>query len=215
MGESVRQQPTEFQWPTPTQSQPGWFAELAAAIRPEGNSGAAFEDDYSHHGASNINEHIIKKLLSDGHSYSDNGEFLFNKLQKKPHLRKSLSAVNKARAFNYGSRAFGNEKWYKENFDTQEGLKSNKERRQFRFGLKSNVDFLIQLDLWNLKALLQNNTFTPQGLTHAPPQSLSDGSFLSMMHTMDAQRCTALCTLLTRINDNLDFFSISLRVFRN
>ena len=113
--------------------------------------------------------------------------------------------MNNARAFNFGSRALGNKKWFKENFDTQEGLKSNKERRQFSFGLKSNVDFLIQLDLWNLKALLQNNTFTPQGLTHAPPQSLSDGSFLSMMHTMDAQRCTALCTLLTRINDNLDF----------
>ena len=205
MGESVRQQPTEFQQPTPPQSQPGWFAELAAAIRPEGNSGAAFEDDYSYHGASNINEHIIKKLLSDGHSDSDNGEFLFNRLQKHPHLRKSLSAANSARAFRYGSRAFGNKKWYKKNVDTQEGLKSNEDRRKFRFGLKTNIDFLIQLDVLNLKTELRKNLFNPQGHTQAPPRSLSDGSFLSMMHNLDAQRCSSFCKILERISDNLEY----------
>ena len=164
---SARLQPSEFQWPTPHQSQPSWMAELTAAIRPQGNSGGAVERSYISEELPHLNEQIFRKLFSSGQSDNDGGEFLFNKLQKNPHLRKSLSAVNKARAFNYGSRAFGNKKWYKENFDTQEGLKSNKERRQFRFGLKSNVDFLIQLDLWNLKALLQNNTFTPQG-----PQTL-------------------------------------------
>ena len=42
-------------------------------------------------------------------------------------------------------------KWYTEDFDISRGLKNNKSRRQFRFGLKSNVEFLVQLDLENLR----------------------------------------------------------------
>lgn len=113
--------------------------------------------------------------------------------------------MNSARAFRYGSRAFGNKKWYKKNVDTQEGLKSNEDRRKFRFGLKTNIDFLIQLDVLNLKTELRKNLFNPQGHTQAPPRSLSDGSFLSMMHNLDAQRCSSFCKILERISDNLEY----------
>ena len=120
------------------------MAELAAAIRPTGSSGGASEGTtYFTEGSSSLNEQILRKLLSTDESDNDNGELLFDKLRKNPHLRKSLRAVNNARTFKYGSRAFGKKKWYKENFDIQEGLQSNEDRRKFRFGLKSNIDFLI------------------------------------------------------------------------
>ena len=113
--------------------------------------------------------------------------------------------MNKARSFKYGSRAFGHKKWYKENFNIKEGLRSNEDRRKFRFGLKSNVDFLIQLDLMNLKAKLLETSFNPQIPGRTPPLSLSDGSFLNAMHKLDATRCNDICILLERIGDNLDF----------
>ena len=88
------------------------MAELATALRPPGNSGGAFEESsYISDQSTTLRESIIRKLLSNDQSDNDDGEFLFNKLKKSPHLRKSLSAVNKARAFNYGSRAFGHKKW--------------------------------------------------------------------------------------------------------
>ena len=118
------------------------MTELAAALRPSGTSGEAFGDtSYFNNDPNNLGESILRKLLSTDPSDNDDGEFLFNKLKKSPHLRKSLSAVNKARAFKYGSRAFGSKKWYKENFITKEGIRKNEDRRKFRFGLKSNVDF--------------------------------------------------------------------------
>ena len=131
---------------------------------------------------------MIRKLLTSDKSDNDDGEFLFDKLKKSPHLRKTLSALNRARAFKYGSRAFGHKKWYKENFDIKEGLRSNEDRRKFRFGLKSNVDFLILLDIMNLKAKLRENSFNPQIPGRAPPQSLLDGSFLSVMNNVDPKR---------------------------
>ena len=152
-----------------------------------------------------LNEQILRKLLSPDHSDNDNGEFLYKKLQKSPHLRKSLAAINNARAFKYGTRAFGNKKWYKENFDTTEGLKTNEDRRKFRFGLKTNIDFLIQLDLLNLRTQLRKTSFNPQGPTQTLPQSLSDGSFLHTMHHIDAQRCAKFCEILDRMSDNLEF----------
>ena len=45
--------------------------------------------------------------------------------------------------------------------DTKARLKNNTDRRKFRFGLKSNVDFLIQLDLESLKTCLLDKTFNP------------------------------------------------------
>ena len=97
-----------------------------ACYRPPGTSGGAFEGtSYISDQSTNLRESLLRKLLSSDQSDNDDGEFLFNKLRKSPHLRKSLSAVNKARAFKYGYRSFGHKKWYKENFDIKEGLRSN------------------------------------------------------------------------------------------
>ena len=145
------------------------MAELATALSPPGNSGGTFEESsYINEQSSNFRESLLRRLISNDQTDNDDGEFLFNKLKQSPHLRKSLSAVNKARAFKYGSRAFGHKQWYKEDFNLKEGLRSNEDRRKFRFGLKSNVDFLIQLDILNLKAKLLENSLNPQVPDRAP-----------------------------------------------
>ena len=38
-----------------------------------------------------------------------------------------------------------------------------------------------------------------------PPQSLSDGSFLSILNSTDPNRCKQFCEILDRISDNLEF----------
>ena len=63
----------------------------------------------------------------------------------------------------------------------------------------------MQLVVLNLETNLQDNSFNPRDTSRAPPQSLSDGSFLSMMHNVDAKRCSTICAVLDRFSDNLDF----------
>ena len=140
------------------------MAELSSALNPPLSSGGEFDGNeiFKDNSSHSLEAALLKKLLHNNLPDNDDGEFLFHKIRNNPPLRKSLTAINKARAFKYGTRAFGLKKWYKEPFDTVEGLRTNEERRKFRFGLKSNIDFLIQLDILHLKTCLQETSFTPQ-----------------------------------------------------
>ena len=175
--QEIRPTRTTFPWPTPAPQSSDWMTELGEALNPHPVSGIASEEIIS----------LTNKLLSSLSDISSNGNVksappgaeigrvLYSKLQKYPHLRQALSSVNAARAFKHGSRAYGQKRWYREDFDLIRGIKTNKSRRQFRFGLKSNVEFLIQLDLENLRSCLLNRTFelnqnTPTSLTPPPFQ---------------------------------------------
>ena len=186
------------------------MAELTSALNPPLSSGGEFDGneilrDNSSNSSHSLEAALLKKLLHDELPDNDDGEFLFHKLRNNPPQRKSLTAINKARAFKYGSRAFGLKKWYKETFDTVEGLRTNDERRKFRFGLKSNIDFLIQLDILNLKTCLQDTSFTPQRNNAPHLSSLSDGSFLDTINRLNPSRCTKVCKIIDRISNNLNF----------
>ena len=87
--------------------------------------------------------------------------------------------------------------WYTENFCIGRGLKSNVERRKFRFGLKSNVDFLIQLDLANLKTCLLDKTHETPFPPPTSTSALSDGSFLNLMQKMNLTRSQEFCKFST------------------
>ena len=76
--------------------------------------------------------------------------------------------------------------------------------RKFRFGLKSNVDFLIELDLANLKNCLVAKNL-PQTANYANTSPLSDTSFLSLMGTMSQAKTQELCNIISRIESNLNF----------
>ena len=68
------------------------------------------------------------------------------------------------------------------------------------------MDFLIQLDLESLKACLLNESFSPTVSTaHNNANPLSNGSFLDTMRHMDFTRFRKFCTILNRIQGNLEF----------
>ena len=149
-----------------------------------------------------ITSQFFKRTIPE----AERERILFTNLKKHPKFRHSLPSINAARAFKYGSRSFGRKQWYNENFDVVKGLKNVANRRAFRFGLKANVDFLIQLDLETLKSCLLDKTFDPNPPpTNSQPHPLSNGSFLDTMRTMDYPRFQHFCTVLKRIQSNLEF----------
>ena len=202
---SGHHQTQSYPWPSPVRQSSDWMAELAAAVQssesPGGDTGnilgRTFDSNTYQPDTTYPLFQKIKPLEEDP------GHVLFSNLKLYPKLRQSLNSVNSARAYKYGSRAFGQKSWYTENFDIATGLKSNADRRKFRFGLKSNVDFLIQLDIEGLKQCLSDKTFSPN---HVPPgANLSTGSFLDTMRILDPNRFRKFCTIFNRIQANLDF----------
>ena len=78
------------------------------------------------------------------------------------------------------------------------------------------MDFLIQLDVQNLKTCLQDKNFEPENiLPQQTPRRLSDGSFLDALHKVNAPRCSKFCTILNRISDNLKFTQSLSEYFAN
>ena len=185
-----------------------WMSELSGALKPHPDSGIGSEELLSLSQSLNtsFSENISNRNLASSQQEAEIGRVLYSKLQKYPHLRRALSSINAARAFKYGSRAYGQKKWYTEEFNISRGLKTTKNRRQFRFGLKSNVEFLIQLDLENLRSCILNPSFDPnQNTPSSSLPLLSDGSFMDLMKKMNAKRCREFCTIMNRLHGNLDF----------
>ena len=175
-----------------------------------------FDSNENRYNSKSFEANLIKTILDNPHPDTYDGQCVYAKLQKNPNLRKSLASLNTARAYLYGSRAFGLKSWYKESFDVFRGLRSNAERRKFRFGLKSNIDFLIQLDVQNLKTCLLDKNFEPENALHNPPsRGLSDGSFLDTLQNVNALRCSKMCNILNRISDNLNFTQSLSEYFAN
>ena len=166
-----------------------WMSELSEALKPHPDSGIGTEEllSLTHTLNPSFSDNPLKRNLASSHQEAEIGRVLYSKLQKYPHLRQALSSVNAARAFKYGSRAYGQKKWYTEDFNIIRGLRTTKSRRQFRFGLKSNVEFLIQLDLENLRSCILNPSFELN--QNSPTLSfplLSNGSFMDLMKKMNA-----------------------------
>ena len=199
---------SSYPWPTPKPRASDWMSELSEALKPHPDSGIGSEEllSLSTNLNSSLSDNPFSRTLNPAPPEVEIGRVLYSKLQKYPHLRQSLPSVNAARAFKYGSRAYGQKKWYSEDFNISRGLRSNKSRRQFRFGIKSNVEFLIQLDLENLRSCILDTTFELNKNSSSPSVPLlSDGSFLDLMRKMNATRCTKFCEIMNRLHGNLHF----------
>ena len=83
-----------------------------------------------------------------------NDEALFKKLKNNTAARSNCSSIHAARAHKYGHVQFGPKTWYKESVHISEELTSQEDRREFRQGLKCNVDFLNQLNMHDLMKTL-------------------------------------------------------------
>lgn len=87
-----------------------------------------------------------KELISD--------EAVFKKLKNNTAARTNLSSIHAARTHKYGHVQFGPKSWYKESANISEKLTVQGDRKKFRWGLKSNVDFLNQLNMHDLMKYL-------------------------------------------------------------
>ena len=125
------------------------MAELAAAVQssesPGGDTGNILRPMFET--KSYAPDTTFYKFLTKNTPEAEQDHLFFSTLEVYPKLRQSLPSINSARAFKYGSRAFGQKSWYSESFDIAKGLKTNADRQKLRYGLKSNVDFLIQVTL--------------------------------------------------------------------
>ena len=99
---------------------------------------------------------------------------LFPKTPIFSHVRWSLTSVNKARSFQYGSKFFGNVKRYTDELKVVEKMDSNEDRRKFRFGFKSVVDFVFW---FLLECFSKTGDQTKINLPGYKSGLVSDGSF--------------------------------------
>ena len=147
--------PSVMPYPTSKRESARWLDELSSIV----NQSSKRQNNTSFSGSWQSNEDFtIDKDTLESHTRPhppvpikppglEDRKSLFTSLKNFPHLRRSLPSLNSARSQLYSSSYFGNTKWYSEGFDFREKALSIPERRKFRFCLKSNVDFLIQLDI--------------------------------------------------------------------
>ena len=104
---------------------------------------------------------------------------LFPQSPRFPHVRRSLASVNAACLFQYGCKFFENVKRYKDELKVVGKMDSNEDRRKFRFGFKSVVDFfLIQIDFKTLlECLSKTGDQTKNNLPGYKRGLVLDGSF--------------------------------------
>ena len=124
-------------------------------------------------------------------------------------VRRSLSSVVAAKSYVYGSTFFGNKKFYNDEFDFKKQPLHPATRRQIRFGLKSVVDFIIQMDIENLKTLLHQRdanvkNFVEHTVNMQDPRFASDSLF-GMLNRTNPTSCKYIFEIIERVVSNLHF----------
>ena len=133
---------------------------------------------------------------------------MFKSWEKYQFVKRSLSSINAARSQLYSSCFFGNEKWYTESCDFEKIIIHPIERRKFRFGLKSCVEFLIHLDIQNLRDCLSNDNYQAENFLNRLNDTnplLTGNSLLGMMKAAAPSKTTKIIEILDRIESNLHF----------
>ena len=75
-------------------------------------------------------------------------------LRENRAARRDLAALHAARSHLYGEREFGSKAWYSDKPGIARRLKTQTQRRQFRMGLKTNLEFFNQLRIGDLRTAL-------------------------------------------------------------
>ena len=89
-------------------------------------------------------------------SEADNFKITFDKLRKNPLERSRLEKVHIARGHKYGIAHLGEKNWYQENLNLGNQLKTPSDRRKFRAGLKGDVDFINQMNMFDFEECLKS-----------------------------------------------------------
>ena len=207
---------TEFAHPTPVPGTESWIDELRMLTkrrydhrgdREEGSAYWNLEESPLYNNVKLKEELKVKSTKFDESFSPTINRKLFELENRFGHIHKTLSSLNSAKSLQYGSKFFGMQKWYTDDFNVSQKMQTNVDRRKFRFGLKSNVDFLIQLDIENLIFFL-----TTKGEKNAenciPKQNIntvSDGSFTDLMQKSNGVRLKSIEKILRRLRSNTNF----------
>ena len=150
--------PTQPIYPCPTPIHSQWTADIqrSAALTNVGNSGVcAIEPSFAQLRAAYANEQYIDKL---GKFNSDDpkrqSRLAYANLRENRTARRDLAALNSARSHLYGERELGYKSWYNDKANISRRLKTQAHRRQFRMGLKANMEFFNQLRKNDLRTAL-------------------------------------------------------------
>ena len=116
---------------------------------------------------------------------------LFSDPGKFSHIQRSLSSLHLAKSHVYSNNFFGQKRFFGEEFDFSKTPLHPRDRRKVRFGLKSIVDFIIQLDVENLKTCLKENDSSVADFEDCRGKSIgsrfSPDSFLGLMDRTNQQ----------------------------
>ena len=198
-------------YPTPHPAVSPRFADLSEFIkqqRPDSTSdGPATLSSGQLHGDSI--QHVNRAS-----NFGDNFSFpvargLFSSPTNFGHIQRTLSSVFNAKSHVYGSTFFGKKAFYTHEFDFKKEPLHPSDRRKIRFGLKGLVDFIIQLDVDNLKTcLLDKDTAVSKFTVHRSPQQnfqVPPDSCLGLIKRSNPSKCQIIFEILERITSNLNF----------
>ena len=140
--------------PTPQPKESSLIDELGQLLRKKSTNRNTVGSNDQGSGKLNVDEYnflsLQPKLKFQFDSHLERS--LFTSPNSASHIRRSLSSINSAKSFVYGSTFFGDKKFYADEFDFKSGPLHPSDRRKIRFGLKSIADFVTQLDLHHLKS---------------------------------------------------------------
>ena len=118
-------------------------------------------------------------------------------------IQRSLSSILSAKSRVYSSTFFGKKSLYAEEFDFKKDPIHPEDRRKIRFGLKSAVDFVIQLDVENLKSCF-NEPDTGvaefrEFRENTRASHVAPDSFFAMMDRANPVKSTLIQEIINRI----------------
>ena len=134
---------------------------------------------------------------------------LFSSPKTFNKVRRSLSSVLAAKSYVYGCTFFGCKNLYNEEYNFKKEPIHPATRRELRFGLKSIVDFIIQMDVENLKTCLHQNDRNVGDFVEHPSRlhdpRFSPDSLFGLLSRTNPNKCKLFFEIIERIVSNLHF----------
>ena len=137
----------------------------------------------------------------------------FANLRENRAARRDLVALHTARAHAYGERDFGQKNWYTDKTGVAQRLKTQHQRRQFRLGLKANMEFWTQLRVGDLRAALtmgdpeplRNLPITTTGTIEVFRKFFDTSPAIDVLKLIAPQKADAVVRILNGIELLADF----------
>ena len=204
-----------FPCPTPIHSQWTTNIQRSAALTNTGSPGVgSLEPSFAELRQTYAHEQYINTL---GKFKSDDPKrqtrLALANLRENRAARRDLAALHAARSHLYGERDFGSKAWYSDKPGIARRLKTQTHRRQFRMGLKTNLEFFNQLRMGDLRSALTQGDPTVFGSipANAPGSVTQFREILALTPPIDIlklfvpHKATAIVQIMNGIESLADF----------